>query len=1113
MEDHLPSAPQVRSDLARSDHSIDRYLRDQLEDIDLGELEGNLEESLTLIFSGLAQELAVAADDVEGQIAQLQVSAKTANSSMVGDMGKHLDRLDGVKDAVDAIKVEFDSASEGAVRIGDRLTTSVEEKRRLKYGIELVENINWLKSISPSEYEVRLTTDLDAIKRDALPEELSKRDWGYISLTLSDMRRVLHEISEDEAQNALKNVYRLSEHVEMELLNVLLEDLDDLMDRPNDKELIEKCKEVVKWLHLYNNGQTLVKRYVYTVIQKRMPESKFNYDAVLRSRDNTPRASAKDRESSATTFLSPLRGPSPGVTKTAKSTQDVRDSTGDLDYLSQLFATIQSVCVEQFKIVREIFPEPVIPKITRVLIQRIYNDPAFGIQGRVDAMLQPKPPSPPLPLADYLEYLSIVKEKLGGLYLMLLELFMEHSVSGIGKDNWSTLHAAISREISGGVFGTTAIGAASTAPLSTAGSQRAPQDSAEIEEFLQEQIMQVLSGYLGSYFDKEVLHLKNSFADTLRRAVDKNLNIISGISKAASSMVTVASGTQVPRLRAEKFGSMTELTETVANNYFLLAIEGLVTDSVLRMTNVGKEEHKLGTRLKDVYLLLLDFLAEGVMVPVLRSCANILSRSASRASNKGRDRIPPLEVLEILSIASATADKLKLTLESTVSRGLEGNANMMVVCREALKGSLKPLLAAEKEVLHAWNACIIQHVEYLLASLQNKSDYGVSFLNKANKNILGGGSKPKSNNERMNPANSGACDQVCQALLKAISAVRGADGTLSGLNTREYFWKPVGQQFVGVLVSHLRKQSITETGAAQLMHDLDEYHRIVLLFQSSEIEDMMCCLKEMCTVFSAPSNDVRKIIVEDLRHLDMVIVLALSKARSDYGTLQKGPDHWTRLVAGAYGMRSHRWDFNLPWEQAGRRFSRVGDSGGDADGKSLAGPVTLRKSAQPVSNLYMELLRGSQAPSSGPSAEGGDDEGEDRESMAAGLAAVRVAFSSATKGYSKPSFMPASPNTVAQGDNDGDKAILMNVEDDNPAPAGGTTMSSFLSSLGNISPMRETFSMNSNAEDTGDGGAQSAPQQGKQRQKSLRSTFRSFLGKDGGEGDQKKDSKGKGFFF
>ena len=92
----------------------------------------------------------------------------------------------------------------------------------------------------------------------------------------------------------------------------------------------------------------------------------------------------------------------------------------------QLFTTIQEVCKEQFGIIRDIFPPAMAPKITRVLIQRIYNDPAFGIQGRVDAVLQPKSPLPPLPLADYLENLGIVKEKLGALYMMLLELCSPH---------------------------------------------------------------------------------------------------------------------------------------------------------------------------------------------------------------------------------------------------------------------------------------------------------------------------------------------------------------------------------------------------------------------------------------------------------------------------------------------------------------------------------------------------------------------------------------------------------------------------------------------------------------------------------------------------------------
>ena len=161
----------------------------------------------------------------------------------------------------------------------------------------------------------------------------------------------------------------------------------------------------------------------------------------------------------------------------------------------------------------------------------------------------------------------------------------------------------------------------------------------------------------------------------------------------------------------------------------------------------------------------------------------------------------------------------------------------------------------------------------------------------------------------------------------------------------------------------------------------------------------------------------------------------------------------------------------------------------------------------------MELLRGAQTPSSTNFAldhgGNGDDEVDDRDNTS-GMAVVRVAFSSATKGYSKPSFMPASPNTVTQGDNQEGENTVINVEDDPMPRDTGSTMSSFLSSALSISPLRDTFgSDSSKAKVDASAVAESAEQPNPQQpQKSLRNQFRSaFLGKN------EKSDKTKGFFF
>lgn len=101
-------------------------------------------------------------------------------------------------------------------------------------------------------------------------------------------------------------------------------------------------------------------------------------------------------------------------------TKDQDHSLALIDLLSGLFQTINTVCVEQFALIRKIFPVNTIPQVTRSLVQRIFSDPAFGIQARVDSILCPNDPNRKLPLVDYLDALLTVREKLTALFLLLM---------------------------------------------------------------------------------------------------------------------------------------------------------------------------------------------------------------------------------------------------------------------------------------------------------------------------------------------------------------------------------------------------------------------------------------------------------------------------------------------------------------------------------------------------------------------------------------------------------------------------------------------------------------------------------------------------------------------
>jgi hypothetical protein len=413
----------LRKGLSACDYDPSRFIESQIADV-MDSLNEGLESKLLLIFDGLTRELAEHSEKLESEVTSLRAGAQETNTTMLEDMDHHALRLNDVREAVDDVKAAFERASEGAVKIGDRLSVSEAERKRLEMSMNLISFINWYDNKPVDFFEDVIKKDLDTLRETFAPEALRDKSWGHITQILSYLRRVLFDLSSDFAQTGLKNILRVSEAAEQALLHDFFEYLSQLMrckghggNEKEAKEITDKCREIVSWLHTFNTGQTLHKRFIYAIIEKRMPK-------VIDFEDGH----------------AVLPGSRPGTSKTTgfeyaedADPDDFVDCMDCVDYLSELFGTIGKVCQEQFTIIRDIFPDYAVPKMTRILIQRIYNDPAFGIQGRVDSILNPKQPSPPLPLGDYLESLLTVREKLTALHLILLDLCSHPAMHGMGR--------------------------------------------------------------------------------------------------------------------------------------------------------------------------------------------------------------------------------------------------------------------------------------------------------------------------------------------------------------------------------------------------------------------------------------------------------------------------------------------------------------------------------------------------------------------------------------------------------------------------------------------------------------------------------------------------------
>lgn len=434
------------------------------------------EKKLFDLFDKLTKQFTDLSLLVEEDVAQLQTTASHTERILLHEMEYNSEKLVEVGDAVDSVKLSFDMASEGAVRIGGKLSSAERERTHIDKSIELLGYIKLFQETPTEKYNLAVkptssTKDL----REALPPGLQKKNWGTISEMLHDLKKILFELNTDDIKVAQTNIGRVADRVEMELLNdfekLLIEIISSKQDDPRK---LEQARELAEWLHLFSQGQSIQKRYIFTVVQHRIPNDTFFQsnsivadsprNATLSARLNPAKAAAA--AAAATTNVSSWfftsknnnnmaqsrHNPHPvddefsdtesdGMASGPSTHYPLGRSTHDgpvlslMDHLSGLFSMINTVCQEQFSIIRAVFPMHTIAKVTRMLIQRIFNDPAFGIQARVDAILCPAPPAPPLSLPDYLDALVIVREKLSALYLLLLECCSHPSMRGMGSES------------------------------------------------------------------------------------------------------------------------------------------------------------------------------------------------------------------------------------------------------------------------------------------------------------------------------------------------------------------------------------------------------------------------------------------------------------------------------------------------------------------------------------------------------------------------------------------------------------------------------------------------------------------------------------------------------
>jgi hypothetical protein len=267
-------------------------IEDDYDDVDRDDVDENKstkilsEIQLLQVFEGLTNELTSYSKDLEDGTTKLQDDSVAAKVKLHKELDLHSIKLEEVKSSVNQVHDNFVQASSSAVAIGKRLATSERERKRVDSAKNWMLYIKEL-NVVPTEKYMDLFNFRSEKKKSLLPENLRDKDWGEISRILYELRRILIDINCNDVNLAQKNLILITEAIEMELLQEFESTILKVMDNQNNDKLCKKAKGLANCLQFYNNGISLQKRFVYSVVQKRIPKIGANSSTLLNTIEKT----------------------------------------------------------------------------------------------------------------------------------------------------------------------------------------------------------------------------------------------------------------------------------------------------------------------------------------------------------------------------------------------------------------------------------------------------------------------------------------------------------------------------------------------------------------------------------------------------------------------------------------------------------------------------------------------------------------------------------------------------------------------------------------------------------------------------------------------------------
>ncbi|KAI8923964.1 exocyst complex component Sec10-domain-containing protein, partial [Entophlyctis helioformis] len=279
---------------------------------------------------------------------------------------------------------------------------------------------------------------------------------------------------------------------------------------------------------------------------------------------------------------------------------------------------------------------------------------------------------------------------------------------------------------------------------------------------------------------------------------------------------------------------------------------------------------KIRPNVQRVFIALLKAIGEKHMKPAFAAAIEVMSKSGpvDADDNNKMVNMDSLQFFELVHIADLIQQMVDVYYNEDVKLWIDEQDFLsdIVVEKKIFERILDDSVAGgmDKAIQLLVNQC-----EYILLSHQQLTDY----------------------NPPENTLSDWKPTVACQKVVACLSSHAKLIGGVTEKNTVEVFFSEVGVRLFNVITKNIRRLQVSQTGAMQLICDMNRYYEWALTCRVTSITKLFSVLKELGNLFLADgSEELRKLVHDAPRFqgaLRIEEIYELLQSRTDYHKIKK----------------------------------------------------------------------------------------------------------------------------------------------------------------------------------------------------------------------------------